>query len=118
LEATQMKEGFLKFHIYLTTKLDESTIHNIVINDVSGSYDPLTDLSSRTHYGRPNFGYVLDQIKRAIESGRYLPQKLPRSNTKVGVYYCGPAPLAKALKVDTKKVSDDKIKFSFHKEHF
>src|SRR5438105_4747766 len=85
LEATQMQEGFLKFHIYLTSKLRQSTIQNIIINDVSGSFDPLTELSSRTHYGRPNFTHVFDQIVRAIESGKYLPGKERELTTNVGV---------------------------------
>lgn len=118
LEATQLEEGFLKFHIYLTSKLRESTIQNIIINDVSGSYDPLTDLSSRTHYGRPNFGYIFTQVVRAIESGVYLPGKERELQTNVGVYYCGPPALAKTLKNDTKTSSTEGIKFRFHKEHF
>ena len=72
LEATQLEEVFLKFHIYLTvltSKLHESTIQNIVISDVSGSYDTLTDLESRTHYGRPNFGDVFTRLKSAFDSG-------------------------------------------------
>ena len=120
LEATQLEEGFLKFHIYLTSKLRESTIQNIIINDVSGSYDPLTDLESRTHYGRPNFGYIFSQLKKAIESGRYIPGKEKNMNTgtDVGVYYCGPSALAKNLKVDCKNANSQGIRFHFHKEHF
>ncbi|CAB4384688.1 unnamed protein product [Rhizophagus irregularis] len=118
LEATQLEEGFLKFHIYLTSKLRESTIQNIVINDVSSSYDPLTDLESRTHYGRPNFGDVFLRLKRAIESGRYLPGTDRNLKTNVGVYYCGPSTLAKSLKVEVNKANSEGIKFSFHKEHF
>ncbi|CAG8473681.1 19469_t:CDS:2 [Dentiscutata erythropus] len=118
LEATQMEAGFLKFHIYLTSKLRESTINNIIINDVSGSYDPLTDLESRTHYGRPNFGYIFSQLNRAIESGRYLPGKEGDLNTNVGVYYCGPPALAKSLKKDCDSANTEGIKFNFHKENF
>ncbi|GES89468.1 NADPH oxidase [Rhizophagus clarus] len=44
LEVTQLEEEFLKFHIYLTLKLPKSTIQNIVINNGSSFYDPLTDL--------------------------------------------------------------------------
>src|ERR1043165_9774984 len=95
LEKTQLEDGFLKFHIYLTSKLRESTIQNIVINDVSSSYDPLTDLESHTHYGRPNFNDLLSKLKRSIESGRYLPGSERNLVTNVGVYYCGPAALAK-----------------------
>ena len=85
---------------------------------MSGSYDPLTDLESRTHYGRPNFGYIFSQLKKAIESGRYIPGK-EKDTTDVGVYYCGPSALAKNLRVDCKNANNSqRIKFHFHKEHF
>ena len=118
LEKTQLEDGFLKFHIYLTSKLRESTIQNIVINDVSGSYDPLTDLESRTHYGRPNFEDVFTRLKRAIDSGRYLPGTERSLITNVGVYYCGPSALAKSLNVECNNANSEGIKFSFQKEHF
>ncbi|KAG9288770.1 hypothetical protein G9A89_023067 [Geosiphon pyriformis] len=119
LETTQMQKGFLNFHIYLTSKLRESTIHNIIINDVSGSSDPLTDLSSRTHYGRPNFGHVFRQIKKAIECGKYLPGSERELRTNIGVYYCGPAALAKCLRVEAKEATTDSgVIFNFYKEHF
>ena len=85
---------------------------------MSSSYDPLTDLESRTHYGRPNFGDVFTRLKRAIDSGRYLSGTERNLVTNVGVYYCGPAPLAKSLKVECKKANSEGIQFNFHKEHF
>ncbi|CAG8537207.1 11823_t:CDS:1 [Dentiscutata heterogama] len=112
-----MEADFLKFHIYLTSKLSESTINNIIINDVSGSHDPLTDLESRTHYGRPNFGYIFSELNRAIVNGSYLPGKRDL-NTNVGVYYCGPPELAKTLKKDCDSASTKGIKFYFYKERF
>ncbi|CAJ0767455.1 14156_t:CDS:1, partial [Entrophospora sp. SA101] len=113
LEDSQLEEGFLKVHIYLTSKLRESTIQNIIINDVSSSYDPLTDLESRTCYGRPNFNYIFSQLKKAIETGRYLPGKEKSLVTNVGVYYCGPTPLAKSLKAECKLANVDGINFRF-----
>jgi len=118
LESSQLEEGFLKVHIYLTSKLRESTIQNIIINDVSNSYDPLTDLESRTCYGRPNFSYIFNQLTKAIETGKYLPGKEKNLMTNVGVYYCGPTPLAKSLKYECKLANVDGINFRFHKEHF
>jgi len=118
LEEAQLETNFLKTHIYLTSKLRQSTIQNIVINDVGGSYDPLTDLSSRTHYGRPNFGQIFEEMKMAIETGQYLPGKERDLTTKVGVYYCGPGALAKSLKVECKEANSPGVKFGFYKEHF
>jgi NADPH oxidase len=118
LEATQLEEGFLKFHIYLTSKLRESIIQNIVINDISNTSDPLTDLESRTHYGRPNFNDIFLKLKRSIKSGKYLPGIERNLSTNIGVYYCGPSSFAKDLKVDCTKSNSEGITFSFHKEHF
>jgi NADPH oxidase len=78
----------------------------------------LTELESRTHYGRPNFGDIFLRLKRAIESGRYLPGTDRTLSTNVGVYYCGPSALAKNLRVECDKANSEGIKFNFHKEHF
>ncbi|CAB4384687.1 unnamed protein product [Rhizophagus irregularis] len=118
LEATQLEEGFLKFHIYLTSNLRESTIQYIVINDVSNNSDPLTDLDSRTHYGRPNFNEIFLRLKKSIKNGKYLPGIEKNLSTNIGVYYCGPSCLAKILKVDCNNANSEGIRFSFHKEKF
>ncbi|CAG8583119.1 10653_t:CDS:2 [Diversispora eburnea] len=99
LEDT-MPQGFLKFHIYLTSRLRESIIQNIMINEFS-SFDPLTNLGSRTHYGRPNFDELFDRLKSSINS--------KDSEIKIGVYYCGPNSLAKKLKRVCKKANSDGI---------
>ncbi|CAG8479596.1 8737_t:CDS:2 [Ambispora gerdemannii] len=118
LETTQMEKGFLKIHIYLTSKLPQATIENIIYNDVKGDYDPLTYLTSRTHYGRPNFSSIFEQITRNIENGDYLPGKVREVATKVGVYYCGPPPLAKSIKSEAKRATTPSVVFNFHKENF
>ncbi|GBB98951.1 hypothetical protein RclHR1_03370018 [Rhizophagus clarus] len=117
LEATQ-SGGFLNFHIYLTSKLRESVIQNIIINDVSSLFDPLTDLESRTHYGRPNFNDIFLKLKKSIESGKYLTGVEKLATTNIGVYYCGPSSLAKVLKNDCNKANSKEIKFNFHKERY
>jgi NADPH oxidase len=43
---------FLKIHTYLTQKLDMDTTQNIVLNSVGTEVDPLTELKSRTNFGR------------------------------------------------------------------
>lgn len=118
LEASQTDPNFLRIHIYLTQKINQDMIHNIVLNDVGGSYDPLTDLQSRTHFGRPNFGYIFEQMRIAIVSGKYLPGRESSLRTQVGVYYCGPNALAKQLKKDTAKACTPDVDFKFSKEHF
>ncbi|KAL1915921.1 uncharacterized protein VTP21DRAFT_6309 [Calcarisporiella thermophila] len=109
---------FLGIHIYLTGKLPEETVYNLMINDVSLPQDPVTDLESRTHYGRPNFALTFRHMKVAIASGNYLPGLHQGSKVKVGVYYCGPPALARQLKRECKEACDKAVQFVLHKEHF
>ncbi|KAJ3089858.1 hypothetical protein HK102_005315 [Quaeritorhiza haematococci] len=44
--------SFLEIHVYLTGHMSIDDIHNIVLNDQE-EFDPLTELQSRCHYGRP-----------------------------------------------------------------
>jgi NADPH oxidase len=121
-------EDFLRIHTYLTSRLDEDTAANIIINTVGAKQDPLTELRARTHFGRPNFGRLFRGMRDGIRSGEYMPN-LDRDNealeaskrnatTKVGVYFCGPGAAAREIKSACKESSSGDIKFSFWKEHF
>jgi len=107
-----MPNGFLYIHIYMTGKMDLPSIQNIMMNDPSTELDPLTDLKSKTYYGRPDFIKIFQQIK----------SELIRTNheyfNEVGVFFCGPKPLAQVLKKVSKSESDGKCKFHFYKENF
>lgn len=59
-------------------------IHNIVINEVGAEFDALTELRSRTQFGRPNFPQIFDNIRNGIETGGYLPGRESTLKTKVG----------------------------------
>jgi len=118
LEAASLHQNFLRIHIYLTARLRQSMIQNIVLNDdTKGGVDPLTSLASRTHYGRPNFSYIFEQLKYAIWSGSYLPGA-NQDQVNVGVFFCGPGPLAKQIRKDALEASSQGITFKFAKEHF
>lgn len=123
--------------MYLTGKMDEDTITNIAINgkrasglvlnwyltpvlcsDAGGDFDALTELRSRTHFGRPDFPAIFNNIRDKIEAGSLVPGTESSLRTNVGVYYCGPGVLAKSLKVQTQAAASDRVKFSFAKEHF
>jgi len=118
LEAASLHQNFLRIHIYLTARLRQSMIQNIVLNDdTKGGVDPLTALASRTHYGRPNFNYIFEQLKYAIWSGNYLPGA-NQDQVQVGVFFCGPGPLAKQIRKDANEASSQGITFKFAKEHF
>lgn len=100
---------FLRVHNYLTAKLDQSTVQNIMINDSDSVSDPVTGLKSRTHYGRPNWRAMLNGMRDGIERGTYI-RGLAGMHSKVGVYFCGPSILAKSLKTECKAASNEFVK--------
>lgn len=82
---------FLKIHTYLTQKLDMDTTQNIVLNSVGADIDPLTELKSRTNFGRPNFGKLFAGMRDGILDRTYLNGLEGSMRTTVGVYFCGPS---------------------------
>jgi NADPH oxidase 1 len=132
-------EGFLKIHTYLTQKIDPDTAQNIVLNSVGTDKDPLTELRSRTNFGRPDFDKLLVAMRDGILNGSYLGGDLPqqqshytqlrqngklhaeqhgRERARVGVYFCGPNVAAKEIKRACKKADCREVRFNFWKEHF
>ena len=81
---TQTDPNFLRINTYLTAKISEDMIHNIVINDVGSDFDALTSLRSRTQFGRPNFPSIFSSIREGIEDGRYLPGRESSLRSTVG----------------------------------
>lgn len=118
VEAAQMDPNFLRINIYLTQKLDQSTVWNIVVNDAGAEFDPLTLLRTRTMYGRPDWKSIYTNLRTAIESGQYLPGSSSQLRTRVGTYFCGPPPLAKAIRSAALESNSSTVKFTFAKEHF
>ncbi|GAA6019835.1 hypothetical protein JCM10207_003715 [Rhodosporidiobolus poonsookiae] len=130
LEEAQDDPSFLTIHLYLTQRFTPDMLANISIHasaledekslrsDSSGGVDPVTRLAARTQFGRPDFDVLFRAIRDGIERGGYLPGRESTLRTTVGVFYCGPNGLAKALKEKTKKASNEGVKFVFRKEHF
>jgi len=118
VEAAQMDPNFLRINIYLTQKLDQATVWNIVVNDAGAQYDPLTLLRTRTMYGRPDWTSIYTNIRSAIETGQYLPGSKSQLRTRVGTYFCGPSVLAKAIRDACNSATSATVKFNFAKEHF
>ena len=87
---------FLKIHTYLTQKLDMDMTQNIVLNSVGSEIDPLTELKSRTNFGRPNFPRLLQTMRDGILDRTYI-NGLENMRTTVGVYFCGPSVAGKYL---------------------
>ncbi|KAK0657163.1 FAD-binding domain-containing protein [Cercophora newfieldiana] len=109
---------FLKIHTYLTQKLDMDTTQNIVLNSVGAAVDPLTELKSRTNFGRPNFGKLFSSMRDGIMNGTYLSGLEGGLRTTVGVYFCGPSAAARDIKTAAKAATVREVQFRFWKEHF
>jgi NADPH oxidase len=120
-------EDFLRIHTYLTKKLDIDTANNIVLNSVGTERDPLTELRSRTNFGRPNFRKLFRGLRDGIMHGTYMPnldryyseeEKQSNEVTKIGVYFCGPSSAAREIKKAAVDSTTKQVKFTFWKEHF
>jgi NADPH oxidase len=124
MQGEQGKE-FLKIHTYLTGKLNLNEQQNIIYNSVGADSDPLTELQTRTNFGRPNFKRLFAAIRDGIVDGTYFHGLAPNkhtqtkhSRTTVGVYFCGPAPAAREIKKACNIVKCNEVDFKFWKEHF
>ncbi|KAI6783102.1 ferric reductase like transmembrane component [Emericellopsis cladophorae] len=111
-------EEFLKIHTYLTQKLDMDTTQNIVLNSVGSEMDPLTELKSRTNFGRPNFNNMFTAMREGIRDRSYMGGLEGSMKTTVGVYFCGPSAAARDIKTACKDATARDVHFRFWKEHF
>ncbi|GAA5988272.1 hypothetical protein JCM5350_002838 [Sporobolomyces pararoseus] len=118
LEKAQTDPHFLTIQIYLTKQVDADTINNLAIHSSDTDLDSLTTLRAKTQYGRPKLDLLFNSMRQQIEQGFYLPGMESSLKNTVGVYYCGPSPLAKVIKSATKAAGSKNVKFSFAKEHF
>ncbi|SPO00580.1 probable NADPH oxidase heavy chain subunit [Cephalotrichum gorgonifer] len=111
-------DEFLRIHTYLTQKLDANTAQNIVLNSVGADTDPLTELRSRTNFGRPNFKRILGAMADGIVNRTYMGGLDGDMHTTVGVYFCGPSVAARDINQACKEATTQDVKFRFWKEHF
>lgn len=120
---------FLRIHTYLTQRFDANDMANVFINSVEAEKDPLTQLSARTNFGRPDFTKLFTAMKDGIRDGSYLGGAFPggekgerdgqrRKKADVGVYFCGPNTAAKQIRSACKGVTSSDVTFRFWKEHF
>ncbi|KAF2493788.1 hypothetical protein BU16DRAFT_550770 [Lophium mytilinum] len=109
---------FLRIHTYLTQRMDVNTANNIVLNSVGTDKDPLTELSSRTNFGRPNFSRLLTGMRDGIMDRSYMNGLESSLRTDVGVYFCGPSVAARDIKKACKTATCQEVNFKFWKEHF
>ena len=109
---------FLRIHTYLTQRMDADTQANIYLNSVGSVLDPLTELKSRTNFGRPDFAKLLGGMREGIKSGSYIHDLKASKGIDVGVYFCGPNQAARAIRKACKETGDRDVRFRFWKEHF
>ncbi|KAI8818569.1 ferric reductase NAD binding domain-containing protein [Fimicolochytrium jonesii] len=108
--------SFLEIHVYLTGNLSVDDIQNLALNDNS-AYDALTELRNKTHFGRPDWAKAFGNVRAAVER-EVVDPKLGGGAVDVGVFYCGPSPLASVLRKSCAGASGGGVNFEFRKEHF
>jgi len=97
----------IEINIYLTGKVKEDEMNNIIVQDVGAEKDAITFLRAPTHYGKPNWDRLFPSIV----------EKHPE--TDVGVFFCGPPALSKVIYQMSNKYSDSNgTRFFFGKESF
>ena len=109
---------FLRIHTYLTQRLDLDTTTNIYLNSVGTNKDPLTELRTRTNFGRPDFPKLFGAMRDGIMDGQYIGGLEGSLKTDVGVYFCGPNSAARDIKRAAKEATKGEVRFKFWKEHF
>ncbi|KAJ1927243.1 hypothetical protein IWQ60_003093 [Tieghemiomyces parasiticus] len=100
---------FIEIRTYLTGRLNQDEMRNVMLNDEEGQEDALTGLKSPTYYGRPNWDQTFSQLSRAHPS------------TDIGVFFCGPKRLNNLLSTQCKKqnlAATDGAHFFYNKENF
>jgi len=114
-------DDFLRIHTYLTKPQDIDTAQNIILNSVGTEKDPLTELRSRTNFGRPDYTKLFQGMRDGILDQRYMPNlEAPNTDkkTEIGVYVCGPSAVARTVKRACNTADHKEVKFKFWKEHF
>ncbi|KAF8837003.1 NADPH oxidase B [Paxillus ammoniavirescens] len=105
----QDTQNRIEINLYLTAKIKEDDVNNIIVQDVGAEKDAITSLRAPTHFGRPNWDRVFTS----------MVDKHPE--TDVGVFFCGPAVLSKQLHQMCNKYSSPGAggtRFFFGKENF
>ncbi|KAK7038179.1 FAD-binding FR-type domain-containing protein [Favolaschia claudopus] len=104
---TQDTQNRIEINIYLTQKIKEDDMNNIIVHDVGAEKDAITSLRAPTHFGRPNWNNIFASIAQK------------HTESDVGVFFCGPTPIATALHLNCNKYSDPEgTRFFFGKENF
>ena len=58
----QDTQNRIEINIYLTAKIKEDDMNNIIVQDVGAEKDAITSLRAPTHFGRPNWDRVFSSV--------------------------------------------------------
>lgn len=101
----------LEIHTYISAPQTLDSIHQITLNS-GAEVDPVTQLSNACHYGRPNWVLIFQNIRGGLTYNDV------DGMLEIGVFFCGPGPMAKVVGDACVASSDDQVKFVLRKEHF
>lgn len=99
----------IEIHTYLTAKINNDDMNNIILQDVGGERDAITSLKAPTRFGRPDWNRIFQSIADRHPA------------TEAGVFFCGPKVLGSTLHQQCNKWTDgrdDGVKFVWGKENF
>ena len=121
----QDTQNRIEINIYLTARIKEDDMNNIFVRDpsnlqslnsshpcgqvqdVGAEKDAITSLRAPTHFGRPNWDRVFSSLTEK------------HSDSDVGVFFCGPTAISKALHTKCNEYSTPRgTRFFFGKGEF
>jgi len=103
----QDTQNRIEINIYLTAKIKDDDMNNIIVQDVGADKDAITSLRAPTHFGRPNWDRVFSSLTEK------------HSNSDVGVFFCGPPAISQTLHTKCNEYSTPGgTRFFFGKENF
>ncbi|CAF2118824.1 unnamed protein product [Brassica napus] len=102
----------IELHNYCTSIFEEGDARSALItmlqslNHAKNGTDVVSGTRVMSHFGRPKWRSIYERIA------------VKHPNTRVGVFYCGPATVVKELHNLATEFSQRTTKFCFHKENF
>ncbi|XP_024534924.1 respiratory burst oxidase homolog protein A [Selaginella moellendorffii] len=106
-------KAVIEMHNYLTSVYEEGDARSALIAMVQALHhakngvDIVSGTRVRTHFARPNWSKVFSNLSTT------------HANSTIGVFYCGPALLAKELRTLSQEYTQQSsCRFEFHKENF
>ncbi|KAJ3372435.1 hypothetical protein GGF31_001876 [Allomyces arbusculus] len=111
---SMLPSHLLQYHLHLTEKLGLDAIHNYCLNAAGADFDPITQLRAQLQFGRPDWEHELAKIRdRVLAANVGVKRKL-----RIACFFCGPAPVARALRDACIVLSNGQVDLDFFKEHF